>query len=237
MSDNAIFERFGELIKEEPLSSITDDLILPDTVVLEAASPFFGYYDDAPLSKKEPYLYFVLDECHTLSRVSRAVMAIRKTLTHPLYADLGNVLIDKQSMPVIRIKGIEKFCRIRHLQKSFIDHGITMKKSLRKFTKEMTIISLQKFLRLKNLGNGLYLDYDEQSKGYFIINEYLDWERFKGLTKEAKYDTGILYFDAAQAVIIENNKITDLVRVYRKDLATEKLAAIRDRYFKVLEQV
>lgn len=236
MKSHAIIERFGELTKEEPLSTISDDLILPETVVLEAVSPFFGYYNDAPLSQKEPYLYFVLDECHSLNQVCRAAVSVRKTLTHPLYADFGNVKMNNLSLPVIRIKGIEKFCRIRHLQHSFIEAGITFKKSLKKFNFEMSVISLQKFLRLQEVGEGLYLDLDEPSKGYFVIPKYYEWEQFKSLTKQAKYDTSILYFDAAQAVIIESNQITDLVRVYRKDLAVEKLAAIRNRYLKVLDQ-
>jgi hypothetical protein len=229
-------ERFGELIKEEPLSSISDDLTLPETVVLESKSPFFGYYDDAPLSNKQPYLYFLLDECHSLNKIFRAVLSIRKTLTHPLFADLGSVNINNQRLPVIRIKGIEKYCRIRHLQKSFIEEGIKFKKSFKKISEEMAVIELQKLLRLKAVGQGLYFDNDEPSKGYFVIPEYLEWEQFKSLTTEAKYETGILYFDAAQAVIFEHNKVIDLVRIYRKDLALEKLSAVRDRYLKVLGQ-
>ncbi len=229
-------ERFGELIKEEPLSSISSDLILPETVVIEAISPFYGYYNDAPLANKQPYLYFVLDECHSLNQVFRAVISIRKTLTHPLFADLGSIRLNTQSLPVIRIKGIEKFCRIRHLQQCFINKGIKFKKSFRVITNEMAIIELQKFLRLREYDQGLYVDNDESNKGYFEIPEYLIWEDFKKLTTEAKYDTGILYFDAAQAVIIEHNKVINLVRIYRKDLAPEKLIAIRERYLKVLGQ-
>ncbi len=232
----SIIERFGELIKEEPLSSISDDLVLPDTVVLESVSPFYGYYNDAPLSDKKPYLYFVLDECHSLNQVHRATIAIKKGLTHPLYADLGSVSINNQSLPVIRIKGIEKFCRIRHLQSKFMEAGINFQKTFKEISEEMTIISLQKFLRLNEVSEGLYVDVDEPSKGYFEIPEYLQWAQFKSVTNEAKYDTSILYFDAAQAVIFENNRIIDLVRIYRKDLAFEKLEAIRDRYLKVLGQ-
>ena len=229
-------EHFGELIKEEPLSTISSDLILPETVVLEAVSPFFGYYHDAPLANKQPYLYFVLDECHSLNQVSRAIISIRKTLTHPLYADMGSVKLNNQSLPVIRIKGIEKFCRIRHIQQCFIDKGLKFKRSYKAITNEMAIIELQKFLQLREYDQGLYVDNDESNKGYFEIPEYLNWAHFKALTTEAKYDTGILYFDAAQAFIFEYNKVINLVRIYRKDLAPEKLLAIRDRYLKVLGQ-
>ncbi len=231
-----IIERFGELIKEEPLSSISGDLILPETVVFESVSPFFGYYNDAPLSEKKPYLYFVLSECHSFNQVGRAVLSIRKTLSHPLYADLGNISMNNETLPVIRIKGIEKFCRIRHLQSKFMEAGINLKKTHKNIAEEMAIINLQKFLRLEKVGEGLYFDCDETSKGYFVIPEFLKWEQFKSLTTEAKYETSILYFDAAQAFVFEPDRIIELVRIYRKDLEVEKLAAVRDRYLKVLGQ-
>ena len=234
MAIDQIIERFGELIKEEPVSVLSPDVLLQDTVAIEAVSPFFGYYNDAPLSGKEPYIYLILDSCYSISKIRRAVVNVKKRITHPLMADAGTIELPTQSLPVIRIKGIEKFCRIKHLQKYFMDEGITMRSSLRKLDNEMVEINLHKFLMLREVGDGLYLDEEDSSKGYFVIPDYLTWSAFKSLTKEVKYDTSILYFDAAQAVIFEQKRVIDLVRVYREDLALEKLAAIRDRYLKVL---
>lgn len=234
MKEHLVLEHFGELIKEEPVSTVSADLVLPDTVVFEAVSPFFGYYNDAPLSEKKPYLYLVLDACYPISKISRSVSHVRKKLTHPLIADPGSILIGNQSLPVIRIKEIEKFCRIRHLQKYLSDEGIGFRNSFKLVQNEMVEINLQKFLLLREVGHGLYLDQEDRNKGYFVIPEYLKWDAFCSLTKEVKYETSILFFDAAQAVVMENNNVTELVRVYREHLAVEKLAAIRDRYLKVL---
>ncbi len=229
-----VIERFGELTKEEPVSTLAVDLVLPETVVFEAVTPFYGYYDDAPLAEKQPYVYFLLDECHSLHVVSRAVVNIRKAIRHEMTADLGSISLNNHTLPVIRIKQIEKYCRIPHLQKCFLQEGILLKKSFRQVSNEMALITMQKFLQLASVGNGLYLDQSDHNKGYFFIPQYLEWRQFKALTIEAKYDTSILYFDAAQAVMFENNKVIDLVRIYRELLAVEKLSAIRDRYLKVL---
>lgn len=234
MKEHLIIERFGELTKEEPISTVSADLVLPGTVVFEAVSPFFGYYNDAPLSEKKPYLYLVLDACYPLSKISRTVSHVRKKLTHPLIADPGSIMIGNQSLPVIRIKDIEKFCRIRHIQKYLMDEGIGFRSNFKVVQNEMVEINLQKFLLISEVDQGLYLDQEDRNKGYFVIPEYLNWGAFTKLTREVKYETSILFFDAAQAVMIENNKVTELVRVYREHLAVEKLAAIRDRYLKVL---
>lgn len=234
MDRDKVIERFGELTKEEPISTLGADIVMTDTMVFEAVSPFFGYYHDAPLADKEPYVYIALEQCYPLSQILRAVIHVRKRLTHPLIADPGNIYIGSEVIPVIRVKGIEKFCRLRHLQQYFLEEGLQPKKNLKPTDNQMAMIRLQKFLRLRDLGDGLYLDDDDDSKGYFVIQKELDWGSFKSLTKEAKYDTSILYFDAAQATLFENNHIIDLVRVYRERLAKEKLAAIRDRYQVIL---
>jgi hypothetical protein len=234
MEVSQVTERFGELTKEEPVSTLAPDLIMPETVVFEAVSPFYGYYDDAPLAEKKPYVYFLLDECHSLHMVSRAIVNIRKIIRHEMTADLGSISLNNQTLPVIRIKHIDKFCRVSHLQKCFLNEGIRLKKAFRQVNHEMALITIQKFMQLVYVGDGLYMDQCDSNKGYFSIPQYLDWKQFKALTIEAKYDTSILYFDAAQAVIFENNKVIELVRIYRELLAVEKLSAIRDRYLKVL---
>ena len=44
MSGQNVIEYFGGITKEEPLSCVENDLLLKNTCVLEAVSPFFGYY-------------------------------------------------------------------------------------------------------------------------------------------------------------------------------------------------
>ncbi len=228
--------RFGELIKEEPVSSLTADLVLPDTFVLEATSPFFGYYNDAPLSEKPPYVYFVLEDCPAMSVVWRASQKVKQNLKHELTADPGTVTLGNTQFPVIRIKNIGKYCRISHVQKLYQKQGIRFRKASRKVYEEMAVIRLNKFLSLHPAGNGLYFDRSEANKGYFRIPVFYSWEAFKELTIQAKYDTGILFFDAAQALYYDEGSITDMVRVYREHLTLEKLSAIRDRYYSVMEQ-
>jgi len=234
MIEYKIIERICELTKEEPISTLSSDLVLPDTVVFEAVSPFFGYYNDAPLAEKEPYLYFALESCCSINELTRAANKILKQIKHPMDVASGSIELANRKLPVIRIKSIGKYCRIKHLQKYFADEGIFLSSSLNQIDNEMVVIRLQKYITFRQVGEGLYLDVDDASKGYFELPKYHKWDEFKDLTREAKYDTSILYFDAAQAVIIEKNRVIDLVRIYREHLTVDKLSDIRDRYIKVL---
>jgi hypothetical protein len=234
MENPIVLERFGELTKEEPLSTLAPDLIIPDTLVLEATSPFFGYYNDAPMADKEPYIFFVLEECPSLPAVFRAGLAVKEQVNHPLAADLGTVSMLNYNWPVIRVRDCEKYCRVKRIQQLFESEGIKFKKGQKKIDGQMALIRLQKFFYLRPVGDGFFLDDRDLNKAYFVLPQHLDWEAFKALTTEAKYETSILFFDAAQALYFEDKKIINLVRIYREHLTLDKLRDIRNRYLKVL---
>jgi hypothetical protein len=234
MENQTVLERFGELTKEEPLSTMAPDLIIPETMVLEASSPFFGYYNDAPMANKEPYLFFVLEECPSLPAVFRASLAVRQKVNYRFSADLGSVSLMNHTWPVIRVRDCEKYCRVRRIQQLFEAEGLRFKKMQKKIDEQMALIRLHKFFYLRPAGDGFFLDVRDPNKAYFVLPQYLDWEAFKALTTEAKYDTSILFFDAAQALYFEDKEIVDLVRIYREHLSLDKLKDIRDRYLKVL---
>ncbi len=83
---------------------------------------------------------------------------------------------------------------------------------------------------------GLYMDADDPTKAYFEMPHHLSWDDFKSLTTQAKYETSILYFDAAQASIVKEGRIIDLVRVFRERITEDQLQAIAERYYKLLGQ-
>ncbi len=235
MESTNTIERFGELTKEEPLSRLENEMIMPDTLVLEAVNPYFGYYHDAPMAERKPYLYFVLDDCYCLQTVSRAVVDIRKRTTYAFCADMGCVELNREKWYVLRICDIDKYTLIGDLQEMFSAQGVGMMRYRKAFSTQMCLIRLQKFFFLQEMEHMLFLDARDHNKAYFQAPFHVGWEAFKEITTEVKYDTSILFFDAAQALYYENRNIFDLVRIYREHLSKEKLRAIRDRYIKVYE--
>lgn len=233
METNKVIERYAELIKEEPLSTLEKDLTISDTCVLESTSPFFGYYHDAPMSEPDPYIYCALDVHYSMGDIARTTHKINSTRKQPLDVAVGSISILNRTSPAIRIKDINHY-RVKEIQEAYSDQGVKFKKRQRVIKEQMGVIRLNKFLRLEGLGDGLYLDASDDTKGYFELPHYIDWESFKKLTEEAKYETRILYFDAARASVFDSHKIVELVRIYKKHIDAEQLQAIRDRYLMLI---
>jgi hypothetical protein len=233
MPTHRIIERYAELIKEEPLSTLEKDMTISDTCVLESTSPFFGYYQDAPVSEPDPYIYCMLKHPFSMGEIARITARINSTRINPLDVAVGNLDMRTKSCPVIRIKNIHQY-RIKEIQDIYQAEGIQFEKRQRPVKNEMIVIRLNKFLQLSELGDGLYMDALDDTKAYFELPGYIDWESFKKLTEEVKYETRILNFDAARATIFKGNQIIELVRVYKKHINAEQLKVIRDRYMKLI---
>ncbi len=234
MSSYSIIEHYGGITKEEPLSCVDNDILLKNTCVLEAVSPFFGYYSQVQYSTKPQMLYLVTDDFVSLETLMRITIKIQKKVKFPIDAVTGSVSLFNQTCHIIRFLNIPKYDQIATLQRLYQEHGITYKKKMRSFQNEMAMIKLRRFFTLIPVDKGVYLEHEHPNFGYFAIPEYIEWEAFKSLTTEVKYDTDLLYFDAATAYIYENRSLTDLVRIYRENLTADKLIAIKNKYIKLL---
>ncbi len=235
MEKQNIVEYYCELIKEEPLSTLEPEMTAENTCVLESTSPFFGYYNDAPMGKPDPYIYCVLADYYTFGDIIRATQRVNAKRRYPVDVAAGKLYLKDKKCPVIRVKDISHFSQVQIIQQGFKKEGIAFKKRQRNIHEQMGIIHLSKMLYLSPQGDGLFMDAEDNTKAYFAIPEYFGWESFKSLTIEAKYDTRILYFDAAQAMIFENHQIIDLVRVFKENITANQLRAIRDRYFQLIK--
>ncbi|MFW5663487.1 MAG: hypothetical protein ACOCYD_00455 [bacterium] len=228
--------RYGWITKEEPLSCISDENLGLNIMILEAIAPFFSYYADDPKEEKPDHLYWVLDHFHPYETIFRAIETIRSKCYPALDATPGSISIANENYHVIRMHNLRRYNQIHAIEIMFADLGIKLKKSSRKINNQMGIIRLNKFLHFTPVEVGIYKENDRPHRAYFIIPQYVNWEDFKKVTAEVKYDTTLQFFDAARAAFMENKKITELVRIYRENLTLEQLLAIRDRYLKVLMQ-
>lgn len=236
MANNEVIELYGGVTKEEPLSCVDNDLLLKNTCVLEAVSPYFGYYNQAQHNTTPHMLYSVLDGYYSMEKLMRATANIQQKVSFPVDAVTGNITMFNQTCYVIRLLNLSNYSHIRMLQEKYIDEGLVFKKKTKPFQNEMGMIKLRRFFSLIPIGDGLYFEQDQPNFGYFELPHHISWDDFKKLTIEVKYNTELLYFDAATAFFYHNRKITDLVRIYRENLTDERLKAIRDRYYKILDK-
>lgn len=234
MKTNAAFQVYGGLVKEEPLSVIDDKTLLSQAGVFEAVAPFFGYYSEVPGSVMPKYLYLVMEHPCKCEQIVRASGNIRNYFGHPFDASGGLVTIADQSYPVIRVRNLEQYSHIELLIGHFKNEGVEFRTRIRKFANQQALIYQTKFFSLQPLGDGMYMDLLQPHHGYFTIPAFVNWPDFKELTREAKFDSSLLFFDAATAFYYDSLCLTEMVRIYREGLTFEKLSAIRQRYLKLM---
>jgi hypothetical protein len=236
MEDSRIIERYGGVTKEEPLTTLDSKLVMANTQVMESKTPFSGYYNDGPQTETNAYLYFVLDGHHPFETILRATHNVLKKVNYPFDATPGSTSMNNRTCQVIRVKQVKRYCQISHLQELFQNEGVKFKKHFSNIKEEMVLIRLQKFFYLDPLGEDMYLDQAQPNVGYFVSPNYIKWNDFKAMTVKAKYETDLLFFDAATAFFYENKKIVNLVRIYKEDINAEKLRLIKNRYIKLITE-
>jgi hypothetical protein len=229
-------ERFGCLEKEEILSCLDDEMFLPNACLLESEYPFRGYYERFTYQSKPLYFYMVLDGQYSLEKIWRIILKVRKTYTHNFDAVPGFLEIFGAKYQIIRVRNIDSFNEMAILQRLFAEEGLVFHKKMRKMEGETGIVRLEKSFFLEPIGDLMYMDVFEPHHGYFIIPNHFSWNQFKQLTAEVQFDINLLYFDAANAFFYENHGIIDMVRIYREGLDKEKLFAIRNGYYLIINQ-
>jgi hypothetical protein len=232
--ENQIIERFGGLLKEELLSCVEKEFRLAKTCLLESISPFAGYYPQKGNTSPH-YLYIMLEDRPTYWKVALAVENIRSKVDYTfdgVFAEIS--LSGDRNCIAVRVRNLPEYNLIHDLQKRFYNEGLELKKKTTHVKANPALIRLEKFYYLESWGDGLYLDRQQDHHGYFIIPEGMDWQTFKRLTAAVSTDVNLLFFDAALGYFFENKKIINFIRVYREQITTERLKAIRDKYLMLL---
>ena len=214
---------------------LDDDSLMDNACLLESTAPFKGYYDDVPDGNKPMYLFMALEGEYTVDRILRATLSVKKKAGFSFDAGFGSVEIFEQSFPIIRIRDFGSFKNIKKLQLLYQAEGLKYKKKLKTIHDEDTIIILHKLFYLGDLGNGMYVDRSQPHHGYFIIPRQIEFSDLIRLTKVVKYDVSLLFFDAALAWYYQGEGMVHMIRIYRENLTTERLKAIRDSYLSLIK--
>lgn len=233
MNDNLMIERYGNLLKEEELVSM-EEKILPGTFVLEAPEPFpgyFGYYNNEPVEAKPLYVYFVLKHLVTLEQVTRAYQNIRRFFSAKnMHAAAGVVTLFDEHYHVLRIRHLDSYDQIASLQSAFLQEGFEFAKKPGKKIDTTGLIRIKKFFILQEVAEGIFFDQTEKDHAYFVIPMMLEWEHFKHITQQVKYNWDRSVFDAAVAHIHNNFEIIDMIRIYNPDITVEYMKEVRNKY-------
>jgi hypothetical protein len=229
MEQNKKMEVFSNLTKQITIVSV-EEKVLPGSLVFEALNQFPGYYHETPTKPQPIYIYLVLAHQYPLEEVLRATQNIEKEYDWNFDSGKGYMLIGSQLLNVIRLRHLPQIDLVEKIQKDYQDQGILflMNKKLRgKLEAEVKIV---KFLNLKKLGEGIYVEEEDENFGYIEIPKYLKPSAFVKVTMDVKYNWEGHEFDAASGSFFKDGRLVEFVRILSNKIDVEYLTKIRNLY-------
>ncbi|MGC9353065.1 MAG: hypothetical protein ACP5D9_04455 [Mariniphaga sp.] len=226
MEQNKKTEVFTNLTKHVTIVAV-EDKILPGSLVFEAQNQFPGYYHETPTSPEPVYIYLVLDRQYPLEEVLRATQNIEKEYDWNFDSGKGYMLIGSQLLNVIRLRHLSEIDLVEKIQEAYQNQGINflMNKKLKgKLEAEVKIV---KFLNLVKLGEGIYIEAEDENFGYVEIPKYLKPSAFIKVTMDVKYNWDGHEFDAASGSFFKDGKLVEFVRVLSNKIDVDYLHQLR----------
>ena len=229
---NKTLSTIGILIKEEQMKFISD-FIVPNSLVLEILEPFPGYYGENTPEGITPYSIFIITKKEYKPEIIlRASQKIKQYSDIKFSATPAFVKIFNKKYFAIRIKNLKSYEHIKTIQTAFLNEKIELHKKIKIDNK--AIIEVYKYFELENIKEGLYLSIVDKNMGYIKINKYLSWKLFEKITHLVRNNVDDRYFDAAWTTLFKENKVLDLIRIYKEKISPELLEQIQKQYNKVL---
>lgn len=229
MKEKIRIQTIGGVAKEEVLHTLSSN-IMPNTFVLENDEPYPNYHgNNLPGGTKPISVFLMTKKKHSAEKVLRLSQTIRKYFKHPFDAVPGIICLNNETIPCIRLRGLDNYKYVESLQKSFFSEGVLFLK--KREVDALAVITLKKIFDIEPIEEYIFKDNDEPSTFYIEISHQLSWEQFRQLTYNVRnnIDKDKTNFDAALAAIYTKD-VMDAVRIYSKDIELETLRLIRQIY-------
>jgi len=229
MEYNKKMELFSNILKPVTLVPI-EEKIIPGTLVLESMNPFPDYYNDAPDGAPPVYLYIALDRLYTLEEILLATQGFQRDFSEPFDAGKGVLTLVDETIPAIRLRHFGDYNIVAGLQEAYEKNGIRCLHRTKKPGKYEAMVKIVKFLSLKQLSAGVFIDLKEDYHGYITLPEFLNWKNFQKLTRQVKYNWEGSGFDAAPGTFYLDGQLQCFARIYSPKISAGYLDEIRKLY-------
>jgi hypothetical protein len=224
------FETSGYTLKEESISSLSED-ILKGTFVLENNDPFPGYYGLIMKESNVPRsIFFITSAKHSWESILRATEEINSKYKSSLNGAAADITIGRKTYYGIRVKGIDSFQTIEKFQEAYRNLGFKMMKSRRINKKLPALIKVKKFFHIHKIAEGIYTDDSSPDMSYILADSHWDWEDFRKATNYIKNNMEDHNYDIVCGVFYMNGGVRDMVRILKPEISSEMLLDIQAKY-------
>ena len=97
------------------------------------------------------------------------------------------------------------------------------------------IIEIKKNFELEKMAEGMFKDLEDPLMYYLQIPKHLNWSLFSEITTSIKHNLDDLSFDGALGAIYMK-EITEVVRIFARDMSVDDLQKLRERYLEELRK-
>jgi len=226
MGNNKKMEVFVNLTKNDTVLAL-DEKILPGSLVFDSLNPFPGYYHETPMTVRPLYLYLVLDNQYPLEYIIRATQNIEKEYNWNFDAGKSYLTIGSEFLNAIRLRHLPELDLVIKIQEAYMKQGINFLMTKKMKGKLEAKVKIVKFINLEEIGEGIYLNDDDNTFAYIEIPKYLHQAAFQKVSMDVKYNWDGHEFDAARASFYTHGKLYEVVRIRSDQMDSDYLAKIR----------
>ena len=223
----------GSIAKVEKLEPLTNN-VLENTFVLEEIEPFHGYHGaNLPTGYNPMAVYLVLTKKVSTVKIMRITQKIHKYYKPVFDGTAAEININNDVFYCIRLRNLKNYTIISELQKNYIPEGLKFMKKRK--IQGAGIIEIKKHFELEKIEDGIYKDLEDPLMYYLQIPVHLTWSVFLEITTSIKHNLDDLSFDGALGAIYMK-EVTEVVRIFAKDLSIPDLQMIRQKYVEELKK-
>ena len=225
-------EVLGHIIKEETISLLNHHIV-KGTLVINIDHPFPGFHGhNFDFSSKPRSIILLTKELFSLAKILRAQRRINDKVGFDICASFAKVKVDNKIYYGIRIKGLTCYDQIPDLQKEFMNLGFEFLMQKKIKTDKPVSIKISKFFHINSLDNGIFEDNHYKNMYYIDIPDYVNWDRFREITRQVKNNISNNNFDVVKGIFYMDDSVFDIIRVYKSNISMDLLEEIKERYAK-----
>ena len=232
MNSSHFIRACGSIAKKESLIPWEKNILL-HTAVAEANLPYPNYYGVVPEKAVPNSIFLFTKEYYTLEEVLRFSQMIKFCLLNKLDVATACVIFKNNHYPALRIKYLTDYQHIEKIQRCFKEQGVAFAKKI--YFENEAYVKINKCFILEEVDKSIYMDVEEENKGYILIDRLLTQEEFYDLLNKIRVNGNCKLFDAAKGGIIIHSEVKEIMRVYSDQLDLTLLKCIQEQVHKILK--
>lgn len=215
----------GSIVKKEILEPIEANII-DNTFVAEASNPYANYYGQLPQEISPNSLFLFTKRFYFLEEILRFSEGFEKCLLEKRNIASSYIDFKNKQYPAIRIKNFPDYTQLAKVQECLLSQGVEF--SGRLLIKGEVKARINKLFFLSEIEPDIYMDINEDNKGYIIPNKLIPQENFDEIVDKIRNNGNCKLFDAVYGEALRNGKLVEIIRIYAEGINLQLLKYLNE---------